>query len=109
MNKLLPIILVVVLSGCSFFSSEYECSRISENNYYNFLKITSSEIIRETVDFTHTYEIDSETPTKISASYVSSNGQKHKATFHKKLLRADFSGYSGRYAYDYSFKCRDFE
>ena len=51
MNKLLPILLVVVLSGCSLFSSEseYLCSIAGKNNYDTFLKITNDEIIIELI------------------------------------------------------------
>ena len=45
MNKLLPILLVAVLSGCSSGPKEYSCSLIGEEDYGTYVKITNSEII----------------------------------------------------------------
>tara|TARA_B100000579_G_C22265485_1_gene591399 strand:+ start:186 stop:512 length:327 start_codon:yes stop_codon:yes gene_type:complete len=103
MNKILPIILVVVLSGCSFSSSEYVCSNIDKNNYNIYLKITSSEILWDTDTYTYIFEINSETPTKIFATLFYPDDLGAKIVFHKKLLtfhevddNGNYVGYSSR-------------
>ena len=109
MNKLLPILLVVVLSGCSFFSSEYACRSLGKNDYGHYLKITSSEIIQESKNYTDTYKIDSETSNKISASFISSAGVKYIAEFDKRLLRLHITGYisDNEYSHISTKECRE--
>ena len=94
MNKLLPILLVAVLSGCSSGPKEYSCSLIGEEDYGTYVKITNSEIIidgdkgitnhRGNSD---TYKIISETSHIITASRISYIGFKNVAEFDNRLLR----------------------
>ncbi len=80
MNKLLPILLIVVLSGCSSFSDEYICT--SENNNTAYLAISDKEMLFED-PATNVYEIYKETDTKIRAKLYSID---NILVFHKKLL-----------------------
>ena len=94
MNKLLPILLVVVLSGCSSGPKEYSCSLIGEEDYGTYVKITNSEIIidgdkgitnhRGNSD---TYKIISETSHIITASRIQYIGFKNVVEFDNRLLR----------------------
>ena len=97
MNKLLPILLVVVLSGCSFFSSEkeYLCSVEGEGNYDIHLKTTNDEIIIEGRHkngrrYSDRYKINTETSKYIIAStFMDVLGKRVKLSveFDKRLLR----------------------
>ena len=117
MNKLLPILLVAVLSGCSSGPKEYSCSLIGEEDYGTYVKITNSEIIidgdkgitnhRGNSD---TYKIISETSDIITASRIWSTGIKNVAEFDNRLLRLHlFAVYDKLNAWEdtiYTMKCK---
>ena len=96
MNKILPIILVVVLSESVFSSErEYLCSVEGKDNYDIHLKITNNEIIIEGRHkngrrYSDRYKINTETSTYIIAStFMDVLGKKVKLSieFDKRLLR----------------------
>ena len=80
MNKLLPILLVVVLSGCSFFSSEYTCT---SNKYATvYLAISDKEMLLETPTSTYVYDIVKQSESKVRG--ILDNSSKHVLVFHKE-------------------------
>ena len=105
MNKILPILLVVMLSGCSSFSDEYICT--SQNNYTTYLAISDKEMLFED-PVTNVYEIYKETDTKIRAKLDSID---NILVFHKKLLTLTkkvvlpMNKTSRRYT-DFFYKCK---
>ena len=116
MNKILPIILVVVLSGCSLFSSEseYLCSIAGKNNYDIYLKITNDEIIMEGRSkngrpYTDIYKINTETSKNIIAvSTISDNEIKLSIDFDKRLLRIYYTSESKHFKdIRFSHECKE--
>lgn len=102
MNKLLPILLVVVLSGCSNFSDEY--TYIDKKHKFTvYLAISDREMLLETPS-TNVYDIVEQTDSKVKGKLQDSSDSTfdYILRFHKKLLTLEETTRSGSFFY----KCK---
>ena len=121
MNKILPIILVIVLGSCSLFEEKYSCSEIEESPnrqlysptftnehiYERQLKITNNELITSNSHYDElrqNFKIIKETPNIIIAEvYELVKGKPRLWTlkFYKDLLLLEHSNPRNEVRYIY--------